>query len=221
MVETGTMHTEIVYNADKTRRYKLTKTWDESKPRAMVLMTNASTADVVSVDYTTLYTVKNLDALGFGSVDILNMSSVITVKLDIPKHEGIEEEPENMSHILSSAKEADKIMIAWGKLGDSNKKVRELQLKILEKLAPHEDKIYGITNDLMSNGFFHPLAPQIRFEWLLKPFELPKAEAEVPEAKPSKSGRGKKSQRADGSDVALSDAENVEETERTAEKSTA
>ena len=84
MVETGIMQTEIAYNESKTRRYRLTKIWDDSKPRAMVLMTNASTADVVSIDYTTLYTIKNLDAIGFGGVDILNMSSLIKVKLEIP-----------------------------------------------------------------------------------------------------------------------------------------
>ena len=191
MVETGTMNTEIVYNEDKTRRYRLTKIWDESKPRAMLIMTNAGTADVVSTDYTTLYTIRNLNAIGFGSVDILNMSSIITVKLEIPKHGEIIEESENITHILSSAEKADKILIAWGKLGDNNKKVNLLQQKILEKLIPYEDKIYGITNDLASGDFYHPLAPQIRFEWILKTFEIPKPQQEVKEAEPPKKTKGK------------------------------
>jgi hypothetical protein len=96
MIETGIMQTEIVYNEDKTRRYKLSRIWDESKPRAMVLMTNAGTADVVSIDFTTLYTMRNSDALDFGAVDILNMSSLITVKMEIPKHGEIVEEMRRM-----------------------------------------------------------------------------------------------------------------------------
>ena len=210
MVETGTMHTKIVYNADRTRRYKLSKTWDETKPRAMVLMTNASTSDLVNIDYTTLYTIRNLNALDFGGVDILNMSSIITVKLDIPRHGEIVEEDENMAHILKSAERCDKILIAWGKLGESNKKVRALQMKILEKLTPFEDKIYGITNALTSNHCFHPLAPQIRFEWLLKQFDLPKAEPPPEEVKQVKGGRGKKSQRAGGEELPLTEEEEAE-----------
>ena len=216
MVETGTMHTEIVYNESKTRRYRLSKTWDDSKPRAMVLMTNAGTADVVSIDYTTLYTIKNLDAIGFGGVDILNMSSLITVKLEIPKYGEIMEEGENISHILSTAEKIDKILIAWGKLGENNKKVRLLQLKILEQLKQYENKIYGITNDLTSNDLYHPLAPQIRFEWILKPYEFPKPQSATEEVKQSKTAKNKKSQRPDGADVPLSEIEPVpESTENT------
>jgi hypothetical protein len=212
MVETGTMHTEIVYNEEKTRRYRLSKTWDESKPRAMVLMTNASTADVISIDYTTLYTIRNLNANDFGAVDILNMSSIITVKLEIPKDGEIVEETENISHIIQSAEKADKILIAWGKLGENNKKVRQLQLKILEKLRPFKDKLFGITNEWTSNEFFHPLAPQIRFEWLLKPFELPKPLTTTEEAKQGKNAKTKKSPKADVTDLPLPEAEKTEET---------
>ena len=211
MVETGIMHTEIVYNESKTRRYRLTKIWDASKPRAMVLMTNASTADVVSIDYTTLYTIKNLDAIGFGGVDILNMSSLITVKLEIPKYGEIMEESENLTHILSTAEKADKILIAWGKLGENNKKVRLLQLKILEQLKQYEEKIYGITNDLTSNDLYHPLAPQIRFEWILKPYEFPKPQPEASEVKQSKTAKSKKSHRADTDDLPLPESENTDE----------
>jgi hypothetical protein len=172
-------------------------------------MSNPSTADVVSMDYTTLYTIKNLNAIGFGGVDILNMTSTITVKLDIPKDGEIIEEAENISHILKSAETCDKILIAWGKIGESNKKIRLLQLKILEKLRPHEDKLFGITNELLSDQFFHPLAPQIRFEWVLKPLELSKPPPKSEEAKQSKSSKSKKLQESDPptqeSDTAESD----------------
>ena len=213
MIETGIMQTEIVYNEDKTRRYRLSKTWDESKPRAMLLMTNAGAgADAISIDYTTLYSIRNLNAIGFGGVDILNMSSIITVKLEIPKHGEIVEETENIKHIVQSAEKADKVLIAWGKLADNNKRVKVLQDKILEKLRPYEDKLYGITNDLTSDDFFHPLAPQIRFEWILKPLELPKAEPPAEEVKESKTAKNKKSQKADTEDLPLPEAENKEAT---------
>jgi hypothetical protein len=125
------------------------------------------------------------------------MSSIITVKLEIPKFGEIVEESENISHILKSAKECDKVLIAWGKLGENNKKVRALQLKILEKLRPYADKLYGITNDLTSDEFYHPLAPQIRSEWVLKPYELPKPEPEASEAKQTKKTRGKQLEKSE------------------------
>jgi hypothetical protein len=219
MVETGIMKTEIVYSEDKTRRYRLTKIWDEKKPRAMVLMTNAGTADVVSIDYTTLYTVRNLNAIGFGSVDMLNMSSIITVKLEIPKHGEIVEESENITHILSTAEKADKVLIAWGKLGENNKKVKGLQSKILEKLRPFADKLHGITNDIESDEFYHPLAPQIRAEWVLKPlklFEPPQAEPTAEEVKTGKKDKKKQSQTAEPADLPVPETKEDDKTEESA-----
>jgi hypothetical protein len=78
---------------------------------------------------------------------------------------------ENTGQIVKSAKEADKVIITWGKLGENNKKVRDMQDKLLESLKPFKDKLFVISDNVVNEGGFHPLAPQIRFVWVLKKFE--------------------------------------------------
>ena len=87
-----------------------------------------------------------------------------------------------MEYIIKSAERADVIIIAWGKLGENNKKVRDAQDSLLEHLKPFKDKLCVIANESGASGF-HPLAPQIRFSWILKKFEAP----QTPEVKPASS----------------------------------
>lgn len=216
MVETGMMRTEIVYNNDKTKRYRLTKIWDESKPRAMALLTNASSSDVVAVDFTTLYIIRNLNALEFGGVDILNMTATITTKISIPKEGDFEEDSDNIKHILDAASSCSHILLMFGKLAENNKKVKTLQDKILEKLSPFADKLYGVTNDEKTDNFFHALAPQIRSAYILKPFPLPKAEPPVEEVKQSKSGKNKKLQTTAPADLPVLEIKEDDKTKESA-----
>lgn len=192
ITENGEMTTEIIYSDDRKNRYLLRKTWGEGE-KAMLLMTNAGTADVVAMDYTTLYSVRNLNLLNFGGVDIVNLTSEITTKIEIPKDGELKEDTENTAQILSSAETADKIIIAWGKLGDNTKKIRLMQLKILEKLRPYADKLYQICDDNGEVGF-HPLAPNIRSVWHLVKFALPEKKEDTAEVKTTKKDKKKQSQ---------------------------
>ena len=54
---------------------------------------------------------------------------------------------------------------------ENNKKVRELQESLLETLRPFREKLYIIASNNGEDGF-HPLAPQIRFSWVLKKFDI-------------------------------------------------
>ena len=208
IIESGIMQTQIIYSDDRLNRYLLRKTWDDTKPYATVLMTNAGTADTVSIDYTTLFTIRNLKDLGFGRVDLVNLTSKITKKIAIPKDNDFAEDPDNVAQILQSAEEADKVIIAWGRLGDSNKKVQSLQDKILEHLKQYENKLYQICDDNGEFGF-HPLAPSIRFTWHLIPFEIPKPQPPTETAKPKKKNKKKQSQTADLPVPEIETAENA------------
>ena len=168
--EQGIMKTEVVFNDSKSERYLLRKVWDESKPIVCLIMTNPSTADAVTVDMTVHYAICNLFKLGYGGMDILNMTSEITAKLDAKN--GICLSDTNLEYILRSAEPADKVIIAWGKIGENNKKIKALQHSLLQKLTPFKDKMYLIAN-LDGDTGFHPLAPQIRFDWILVPFTMP------------------------------------------------
>jgi hypothetical protein len=194
--EKSTMLTEAIFSDDRQQRYLLRKEWDTDKPKATIIMTNPSTADINRLDYTTLYILNNLIKLDFGGVDIVNMTARTTTKLNVK--EGLDNEADevNTQYILTSAQQSDHVIIAWGKLGENNKKVRAVQEGILEELRPFTDKLYLIANEAGDAGH-HPLSPSIRFTWVLTKFELSTPPAEPPKSEePKKRGR-KKSEPAD------------------------
>ena len=186
-----TMRTETVFSDDRLNRYLLRKEWDNKKPKATIIMTNPSVADLLTLDYTTLYILNNISKLDFGAVDIVNMTSRITTKLNVKEELDVEIEPTNAEFITKSAERSDIVIIAWGKLGENNKKVRQVENNILTLLATFKDKLRYIGNSQGDYGF-HPLAPQIRFQWVLKAFdyqaeqEARKEEQKAPE-KPAQS----------------------------------
>ena len=59
VIDKLTMKTETVFSDDRLRRYLLRKEWDNKKPKATIIMTNPSFADLLTLDYTTLYILKN------------------------------------------------------------------------------------------------------------------------------------------------------------------
>ena len=192
LTEKGAMHTEVIFNKDKSERFLLRKVWDESKPIVCLIMTNPSSANVVEIDMTVHYAISNLYKLDYGGMEILNMTSAITTKLDTSKKLTLSDE--NAEYIIASAGKADKVILAWGKLGENNKRVSLLQMKLLKKLAPFTDKLFVIASESGAFGF-HPLAPQIRFHWELIPFICPpylqeKKEEAAPADRPSEPSDG-------------------------------
>ena len=132
------------------------------------------------MDYTTLYIMNNIIKLDFGTIDIVNLAAKMTTKLDVKNDLGVDEE--NFAVIYKSAEKSDKVILAWGKLGENNKKARDVQDILLDRLKPFKDKLCVISNESGEYGF-HSLAPQIRFSLVLKKYEPPKA----PESKPASS----------------------------------
>ena len=149
-----TLRTETVFSEDRSRRYLLRKEWDSKKPKATIIMTNPSAADLVAIDYTTLYILNNISKLNFGT-----------------------------EFILKSAEKSDKIIIAWGKIGENNQRVRMAQDNLLKLLEPFKDKLCCIAESENGECGFHPLAPQIRFEWVFRDFIPPKNKEVVKEKK--------------------------------------
>ncbi len=121
-----TMRTETVFSDDKLNRYLLRKEWDNKKPKATIIMINPSVAELLTLDYTTLYILNNISKLDFGAVDIVKMTSRITTKLNVKEELDVEIEPTNAEFITKSAEHSDIVIIAWGKLGENNKKVRQV-----------------------------------------------------------------------------------------------
>jgi hypothetical protein len=176
LTEKVTMKTETIFSDDRKHRYLLRKEWDVKKPKATIIMTNPSTANILMMDYTTLYIVNNLVRLDFGAVDVVNLISKSTTKMRVKEDLGEVLDSVNLDYIIKSADKSDKVLIAWGKLGENNKKVRDLQEELLQHLKPFKEKLCEISDEDGHSGF-HPLAPQVRFVWALKKYEpvAPKA----------------------------------------------
>jgi hypothetical protein len=160
LTEKAMMKTEAIFSDDRKHRYLLRKEWEPKKPKATTIMTNPSTADMLMMDYTTLYIMNNIVKLDFGTVDIVNLTSKMTTKLNVKND--LEVDEENFNVICKSAEKSEKVILAWGKLGENNKKVRDVQDVLLERLKPFKDKLCVIACKSGESGF-HPLAPQIRF----------------------------------------------------------
>ena len=94
--EKGVMKTETIFSDDRRHRYLLRKEWDTKKPKATIIMTNPSTADISMLDYTTLYIINNLVRLDFGAVDIVNLVSKTTTKLQVKEDIADEMDKENL-----------------------------------------------------------------------------------------------------------------------------
>jgi hypothetical protein len=170
ITEKGVLHTEVIFNDNKTERFLLKKVWDESKPIVSLVMLNPSSSNALTIDFTTLYAMSNLCNIGYGGLEVTNLTSKITTKLDTKNDIALS--AENVEYILKSAEVSDKVILCWGKCGENNKKISALQKKLLDKLTPYEGKLFEIANEKGEHGF-HPLAPQIRFHWELIPFVRP------------------------------------------------
>lgn len=166
-IEKSIMRTEVYFSEDKQNRYILRKEWDKNKKKAMVIMVNPSSADKIISDFTTMYVINNLFKLDFGSVDITNIFSKVNAK--ISAKESLEDltDQENDNHLIKAGANADYIILAWGKVGENNKRIQKRQAKVLQLLEEFKEKIYLIEDGFGREGY-HPLAPQIRFSWKLK-----------------------------------------------------
>lgn len=155
---TGEMKTTAIYSRDNKHRYLLSKQWDESLPKAAILMISAGTADTVRMDTTTMLCISNANDNGFGTIDIVNLFS--SIQSDPPTSDKV-----NDAAIVKSCQDADKVIIAFGK----GKEHIERKLEVIKMLESYKEKFCCIA-DCKGRTLFHPLAPQVRAKWLLVPF---------------------------------------------------
>lgn len=127
-----------------------------------------SSSSGIELDTSTQLVINNVTRLGFGSVDVLNLSAVLN---DFSlKHTEIEDR-ENINTILNSAKNADVIVYAAGVGKAKNKTFQHLQDDILNRLTPYESKLNCLASKDGSSKFQHPLSPSVRV-WHLLPFKV-------------------------------------------------
>ncbi len=167
-VEEVAIKIKLVYNDDKTHRYSLTKTWDSKKSKALVVMKNPSSSEVLETDLTTMLVINNLAKLDYGTVCLCNLLSKINAPHIVDG--STKEHTENVEEIKKLAKTVDYIIIGWGTYGEGNKKVTDIQEQLIEELKPYKDKLMYIVNPRFPSKKVHPLCPSVRSNWLLKPY---------------------------------------------------
>ena len=166
--QTTQIKSKALFSDDGLHRLLLRKEWDKNKKTAMIITINPNTADTLNMDLTTMLVINNLNKLGFGSVNIVNLYSKIMPKLSLRFHSDndlIDSETDTI--IEQYAAMSNAIIIAWGSVGNNSQRVRDRQTELLEMLSKHENKLYQIGE----NGY-HPLTPAVRNEWELEPYNM-------------------------------------------------
>lgn len=166
--ETKVIKSKVLFSDDGQHRFLLRKEWDKNKKSAMVIMINPNTADTLNYDLTTMLVINNLNKLGFGSVNIVNLYSRIMEKLSLRFNSDEDLLESDTDGIIEQyAAMSDAIIIAWGCVGNNSQRVRDRQSELLELLKNHANKLYKIGKE-----GFHPLTPAVRNSWELEPYEM-------------------------------------------------
>lgn len=171
LTEKETIKGEAIFNETRTHRFVLKRTWNKAKPQATVIMLNPCDADSVICDTTTFLVVNNVARLEeFGGVTIVNLFSLLTSKLSFKWYPDEDLNlQENDDYIKKAVEESSKVILAWGRAVDTNRRIEERAMHVLNLLLPYREKMF-----LISDGDrvgLHPLTPAIRNRWILEHFD--------------------------------------------------
>lgn len=192
-VET-TLTTTAIYSDDCTRKYLIRKVWEEAKPSLAIILLAPSTTGGVALDNTTQRTICNADRLGFGSVSIVNLFSVME---ELNGGSAVAEDSENMKIILTEAKKCDVLVYAPGNGKAKNQAFQARAAQVLKQLKPYEKKMKCLSNEDGTVRLRHPLFPAVQ-TWYLRETTIAEAMQTISEEQTPKStkptGKPKKAQ---------------------------
>ena len=154
-----TLVTNALFSDDEKKRYLLKKTWDDSKPKLMIIMLAPSEASGIELDNTTLLVLNNSSRLGYGSVCIVNLFATLN---DYSLSCAEKDDEENLKVITDEAKKADVIVYAPGVGKAKNQSFQSRSEKVIKELKPYQKKLKCITNKDNSVRLVHPLTPSVR-----------------------------------------------------------
>jgi hypothetical protein len=108
------MQRHAILSEDGKYRYRLSRVWDESKPKILFIMLNPSTADA-NIDDPTIRRVVNFSkSWGYGGVYVGNLYAFRSTD---PKGLRDVSDPigaDNIAHIQSLIQITDRVIYAWG-----------------------------------------------------------------------------------------------------------
>lgn len=164
--EKAIIRCEAVFSDDKSYRYLMSKVWDKNKPIATVISISPSTFCNVSCDTTTQLIQNNLQVLGYGGMELVNL--IFKINVEAKKLKSIDTAIGELTDkfIIESAERTDITILAWGKLASVNKAFADRENAVIEILKPYSEKIQVIS-DSLNRKMLHPLTPSIRKGWFL------------------------------------------------------
>jgi len=167
ITEKDTIKCEAIFNDEHTHRYLWKRVWDKDKPTISVIMLNPCQADNIITDTTTALVVNNVAKFGeYGGVEILNLYSKITPKIRFQETDEELNDKDNDTYILKSVETSSKTILAWGKASNSNARIEERAIEVINLLEQYQDKLYMISDG--SRIGLHPLTPSVRGKWILE-----------------------------------------------------
>lgn len=169
---------ESVFSDDMNHRFIWKRIWDKEKPLAAVIMLNPAFSDNILVDTSTALVVNNIARLeNFGGVEIVNLYSVLTKKLNFKFNSDDDlNDPQNDLFIKKAAEECSVFILAYGKTYESNYRITERADAVIAMLEKQKEKLFVISDG--ERDSIHPLTPSLRKGWILKPY-IPKIEPSI------------------------------------------
>lgn len=163
------MKTETVCNDQFTHRYLYKRVWDEKKPLLCVMTIYPGGRDASATDTTTMRIEENVRSLEkYGGFLTVNLFSAISPQIDHETALSVLCDKETDRFISQAAEEAESIVIAWGRIADTNPLAAERQESVLSLLEKAGRQCLLIT-DAKGRSGVHPLCPAAR-HWTLIPF---------------------------------------------------
>ncbi len=126
-------------------RYLLRRTWDHAKPRALLIMLNPSTADAKIDDPTIRSCVRLLTALGYGSMEVVNLFAWRATEPDNLLSASEPVGNINDYAIMSAVGRCDMVICAWGAHRAADQRAR----KVVEMIRAERPAVFcfGKTKD--------------------------------------------------------------------------
>ena len=138
------------FSEDGKYRYKLWRIWDETRPLAMCIGLNPSTANADKNDQTINYLIKMLSKLGYGGFYMMNCFAFIASKPKLLQHNPMSDEWNNNMLTVVAGKCRD-VIFSWGGFKIIKETGRDQELI---EMFPNA-KCFGVNKD---GSPFHPLA---------------------------------------------------------------
>lgn len=140
--------TGAVFSADRRHRYRLWRTWDDSKRPLTFVMLNPSIADEHDNDPTVERCQRRAVAMGYGGLRVANIFALCSTDPAALYVEPDPVGPDNDAAILALAQEAGLVICAWGNHGNLHGR-GEAVLTLLRAagITPHHLGLNGTTAD--------------------------------------------------------------------------